>query len=444
MPLDNTTFETHLAAPGAGALPQWWHDARRAAWGKYRALPSPAVTDEAWRFANPAALEPGNYTPAPDYTNITLKVGQASCLPDGGEAAAKVGQASRLSDGGNAAARDRTGIPVCPALPAGVIFMPLAEAVEKHGGLVREYLQRHPAGLGGEKYNALNLAFAGAGAFLYVPDNIKIETPLVISHNHAGPANSIHFPHTLVILGAGAGATVFERFNNTAGAAAQFACGVNDLRAGPGANLTYVGAQNWAAETLAFQSNSITVSRAARVLSLNLHLGGRLARHESHSRLQGPGAHAEMLALTVAGGAQQFDQRTLQTHQAPGASSNLLYKNALLDAAKTVFSGLIVVEPDAQKTDAYQSNRNLMLSDAAEAHSLPGLEIQANDVRCTHGATSARIPAGQEFYLRSRGIDPGRARELLVAGFFEEVLDKLENDELHAILGALIQTKFRQ
>jgi Fe-S cluster assembly protein SufD len=430
MSLDNTTFEKHISAISAGpnTLPQWWLDAKRAAWEKYRALPSPAATDEAWRFASPAALAPDNYTPAPDYTNITLKVGQASCLPDGGEAAAK----------------DRTDIPVCPALPAGVIFIPLAEAVAKHGDLVREYLQRHPAGLGGEKYNALNLAFAGAGAFLYVPDNIKIETPLVISHNHAGPANSIHFPHTLVILGAGAGATVFERFNNTAGTGAQFACGVNDLHAGPGARLAYIGAQNWSAGTLAFQTNSIVARRDARVLSLNLHLGGRLARHESHSRLQGPGAHSEMLALTVAAGAQQFDQRTLQTHQAPGASSNLLYKNALLDTAKTVFSGLIVVEPDAQKTDAYQSNRNLMLSDAAEAHSLPGLEIQANDVRCTHGATSARIPAEQEFYLQSRGIDPKNARELLVAGFFEEVLDKLENEELHAILGALIQTKFKK
>ena len=224
--------------------------------------------------------------------------------------------------------------------------------------------------------------------------------------------------------------------------ARNFAAGVNDLFAGPGAQLTYIGAQNWSAETLATQSNSIVAQRDARVLSLNLHLGGKQARHESHSRLQGPGAHSEMLALTIAKNSQEFDQRTLQTHQAPNTSSNLLYKNALLDTARTIFSGLIVVEQDAQKTDAYQSNRNLMLSDEAESNSLPGLEIQANDVRCTHGSTSARIPAEQEFYLQSRGIAKAAADELLVFGFFEEVLGKLENEDLQNMLRTLIQPKF--
>jgi Fe-S cluster assembly protein SufD len=150
-----------------------------------------------------------------------------------------------------------------------------------------------------------------------------------------------------------------------------------------------------------------------------------------------------MLALTVAHGTQEFDQRTLQIHQAPNTSSNLLYKNALLDQSKTIFSGLIVVDPDAQKTDAYQSNRNLMLSDDAEANSLPGLEIQANDVRCTHGATSSRIDAEQEFYLKARGINPAQAQELLVFGFFEEVLGKIENEPLHDQLTAIIREKFK-
>jgi Fe-S cluster assembly protein SufD len=148
--------------------------------------------------------------------------------------------------------------------------------------------------------------------------------------------------------------------------------------------------------------------------------------------------------LTVAQGAQEFDQRTLQIHQAPNTKSDLLYKNALLDQARTIFSGLIIVDPDAQKTDAYQSNRNLMLSDDAEANALPGLEIQANDVRCTHGATSSRIDPEQEFYLESRGIAPAATQELLTFGFFEEVLAKLENESLHDALHALIKTKFKK
>lgn len=151
-----------------------------------------------------------------------------------------------------------------------------------------------------------------------------------------------------------------------------------------------------------------------------------------------------MLALTVASGAREFDQRTLQTHIAPNTTSNLLYKNALLDTAKTIFSGLIIVEPDAQKTDAYQKNRNLMLSDEAEAHSLPGLEIRANDVRCSHGSTSARIDSEQEFYLQARGINPTEARRLLVSAFFEEVLNKLDDEALHAALTALIASQFKK
>jgi Fe-S cluster assembly protein SufD len=183
------------------------------------------------------------------------------------------------------------------------------------------------------------------------------------------------------------------------------------------------------------------VRRDARVQSLNLHLGARQARHESLSQLQAPGAFSEMLALTVASGSQEFDQRTLQVHQAPNTKSDLLYKNALLDSARTIFSGLIVVDPDAQKTDAYQSNRNLMLSDSAEANSLPGLEIQANDVRCTHGATTSRIDPEQEFYLLSRGLPVAAAQELLVMGFFEEVLTRLESDDIHAALRTLIEAK---
>jgi Fe-S cluster assembly protein SufD len=323
----------------------------------------------------------------------------------------------------------------------GVIFSPLEEALHKHGDLVRAYFQKHPAALGGEKFTALNTALTSSGAFLFVPKGVEVAAPFVVQHSVSG-ANKAIFPHTIVILEDRAKATVAEFFASADSDLRQFASGVNDLHAGAGAQLTYIGTQNWSSESLATQSNSIVAQRDARVLSLNLHLGGRQARHESHSRLQGPGAHSEMLALTIAKNSQEFDQRTLQTHQAPNTSSNLLYKNALLDAARTIFSGLIVVEPDAQKTDAYQSNRNLMLSDNAEANSLPGLEIQANDVRCTHGSTSARIPAEQEFYLQSRGIAAEQANELLVFGFFEEVLGKLESEELQSVLRTLIQPKF--
>ncbi|MDR0901266.1 MAG: Fe-S cluster assembly protein SufD [Opitutaceae bacterium] len=429
-------FAGHLAS--RSSLPKWWLDTKQAAWSRFLASPMPARTDERWRFSDTTALALDGYhlalpaTPAPAGAPAPHP---AFRIPH------SLARAAEISFVNNHLAR-RSPLPADLA-SKGVIFCPLEEAIARHPGLIRAWLQKHDVALGSEKFTALNTALASSGALLYVPKNTAVPAPFLVGHAVSGPGAAV-FPHTLAILEDNARATLVEYFTSAGPDARQFASGVNDLHAGPGAQLAYIGAQTWSANTLAFQTNSIVAQRDARILSLNIHLGGRHARHESHSRLQGPGAHSEMLALTIAAAAQQFDQRTLQTHQAPGTSSNLLYKNALLDSAKTIFSGLIIVEPDAQKTDAYQSNRNLMLSDDAEAHSLPGLEIQANDVRCTHGATSARIPAEQEFYLRSRGINPESARELLIAGFFEEVLDKLENEELHATLASLLQTKFKK
>ncbi|MDQ5980892.1 MAG: Fe-S cluster assembly protein SufD, partial [Verrucomicrobiota bacterium] len=283
-------------------------------------------------------------------------------------------------------------------------------------------------------------AFLEDGAFVHVPKGVAVADVLAVFHQAEGKGMAV-FPHTLVVAEENAKVTVADFFYSAAGG---FACGGNDLYAGHGAAVSYVAMKDWSRESLSFHFNATVARRDAKVLSLNLHAGARQARHESFSQLQAPGAHSEMLALTVAHGTQEFDQRTLQIHQAPNTGSNLLYKNALLDQAKTIFSGLIVVDPDAQKTDAYQSNRNLMLSDDAEAHSLPGLEIQANDVRCTHGATSARIDREQEFYLEARGIKPAQAQELLVFGFFEEVLGKIENEQLHDSLTEIIRQKFKE
>ena len=452
-------------------LPQWWQDLRQSAWTRYTTTPHPSPTDERWRFTDLAALSIADFGLS-DFSLRSerisdLQTAQATLgasLPlasDNPQSAIRNPQSPRFPCSAASLTFTNNRLTRRTPLPAnltaqGVIYCPLEEAIIAHPTLIRAYLQKHDVALGSEKFTALNTALTTSGALLYVPKNITIDAPLHLEHIATGPAASI-YPHTLVILEDNARATLIEHFTSAASGSAEFplgqnakknlgaprfASGVNDLHAAPGSRLTYIGAQTYSPDTLAFQTNSIVAQRDAHILTLNLHLGGRYSRHESHSRLQGPGAHSEMLALTVATNSQQFDQRTLQTHQAPNTSSNLLYKNALLDAAKTIFSGLIIVEPDAQKTDAYQSNRNLMLSDEAEANSLPGLEIQANDVRCTHGATTARIPAEQEFYLQSRGINPATAHELLIAGFFEEVLNKLENEELKTTLRTLIQTKF--
>jgi Fe-S cluster assembly protein SufD len=422
--LGSEDFSAHLA--NCAGLPSWWLEAKKSAWDQFLALPMPKRNDERWRFSNVAALDlDWLKLPAPATTSplsIPSFPHAAELSFSNGELTGSTELPKALSD-------------------RGVIFCSFRDALLKHGDLVKRFFQKHSAELGSEKFVALNTAFTNSGAFLYVPKGVEIAEPFSVQHTVSGADGAV-FPHTIVALEDHAKATLAEFFLSPDAGARQFASGVNDLYAAPGAQLTYIGAQHWSDQTLSFQSNSIIADRDARVVSLNLHLGGKQARHESHSRLQGPGAHSEMLALTVAQREQEFDQRTLQTHKAPNTSSNLLYKNVLMDKAKTIFSGLIIVEADAQKTDAYQSNRNLMLSDEAEANSLPGLEIQANDVRCTHGATTGQIEPEQEFYLLSRGIKPDQAHELLVFGFFEEVLSKLENEPLHDALRTFIESKF--
>ena len=416
-------FAAHLATQSAA--PAWWLDLKRAAHGKFAALPFPRRTDESWRFSSIGTLTLDGFNvghPASDAASADEPFGPAALTFSNNTAL------------GHGQPRGH--------FPAGVIVTTLTDAATRHADLLKAHFMAQPQKLGSEKFASLHTAFVGDGAFIYIPRGVEVPSPIVITHIASGAAAAV-FPHTLVIAEENSKVTVVDCFLS-ADDSAHLAIGANDLYAGHGAQLTYLAAQNWSRETLSFQFNSTVVRRDARVQSLNLHLGSRQARHESLSQLQAPGAFSEMLALTVAGGAQEFDQRTLQIHQAPNTKSDLLYKNALRDQARTIFSGLIVVDPDAQKTDAYQSNRNLMLSDEAEASSLPGLEIQANDVRCTHGATSSRIDPEQEFYLQSRGIKKEAADELLTFGFFEEVLSRLASDPLHDALRELVKTKFKK
>jgi Fe-S cluster assembly protein SufD len=419
-------FAAQLAIQAAA--PAWWLERKRSAYATFSSLPMPRRGDEAWRFSNVAGLTLDGFS-VPTEPSRAVVPGDLGLETLATLAFVNNTPAASASVPAELAAR-------------GVIVTGLAAAAKNHPDLLKAHFMAQPQKLGSEKLAALHTAFVGDGAFIYVPRGVELVAPILVTHVAAGPGAAV-FPHTLVIAEENAKVTVIDLFLSADGSA-HFACGANDLYAGHGAQITYVAAQNWSRDALSFQFNSTVVRRDARVQSLNLHLGARQARHESLSQLQAPGAFSEMLALTVADAAQEFDQRTLQIHQAPNTKSDLLYKNALRDKARTIFSGLIIVDPDAQKTDAYQSNRNLMLSEDAEANSLPGLEIQANDVRCTHGATSSRIDPEQEFYLRSRGIAKDAAAELLTFGFFEEVLTRLNHEPIHAALRGLVQTKFKE
>ena len=411
-------FAAHIDSL-AGA-PAWWIDRKKAAYAKFASLPMPARTDEPWRFSTLSGLGLSGFDPG-------AKAAGKDPAPLAVKPAATLAFSNGVKVGGTAS-------------PKGVTVTSLSEALLSQPELLRQHFMAQPQKLGSAKFAALHEAFVRDGAFIHVPKGVAVEGPIVVTHRADG-ANAAVFPHTLVIAEENSSVTVVDQFVSPDDSR-QFACGANDIYAGHGARVTYAAAQCWSLEALSLQFNSTVVRRDARVQSLNLHLGGRQARHESLSQLQAPNGVSEMLAVTIATGSREFDQRTLQIHQAPNTKSDLLYKNALLDKSRTIFSGLIIVDPDAQKTDAYQSNRNLMLSDDAESNSLPGLEIQANDVRCTHGATSSRIDAEQEFYLKSRGIPPKQANELLIFGFFEEVLARLEDEALRDAMRSLVRARF--
>jgi Fe-S cluster assembly protein SufD len=325
---------------------------------------------------------------------------------------------------------------------AGVIFQPLERAIIEHEELFRRHFMSQPATLGSAKFAALHEAFVRSGIFLYVPRGVEVELPFETFHwLHA--ENGAIFPHTLVVADELSKVTLVENFRSTDRQRPGFACGVNDLIVGTGAKVTYVCAQDWSDRTLSFQINATTVARDASAINLHLALGGKFSRMESLSRLTGEGARSDMLAVAVMDGSREFDARTLQDHASPRSASDLLFKNALNDRARTTFGGLIRVEPHAHFTDAYQKVRNLLLSDDAEANSMPGLEILADNVRCTHGATSGQLNEDEMFYLLARGIPAPVARQLLVGGFLNEVLERLPDRVLVEKLEALIAAKSR-
>jgi Fe-S cluster assembly protein SufD len=413
-------------------LPQWFRDQQQAAWTKFEALAYPNRKDQPWRFSNVNALDLSRF-----HFGAPLSQSERDEILERSIGLGEV--AGRLIFADDQLLR-RDPLPQ-KLLAAGVILKPLARAIIEHEDLFRRHFMAQPATLGSAKFAALHEAFVTSGTFVYVPKGVEVELPIEIFHwLHAEDASI--FPHTLLIADELAKVTVIEHFRSAHPDRGGFSCGVNDLVVGRGAKLNYVCTQNWNEKTLAIQVNSTSVERDASALSLNVHLGGAYSRFEGLSRLTGESARSDMLSVSVGNNEQEFDTRTLQDHASPHTTSDLLYKNALTDRSRNTFGGLIRVEPHAHFTDAYQTVRNLLLSDDSEANSMPGLEILADNVKCSHGATSGQISEEEMFYLLSRGIPVSVAKQLLVSGFLNEVVDRLNHPAITKLVHDLIEAKF--
>ncbi len=404
------------------AWPEWFQAEQAAAWQEYLATPAPTRKDESWRFATIKAIDLTAFGPAPAVQSEGKLINASTTL---GETSAK------LVFGNNALVHREVA-----ALPEGVIVQPLDVAIREHEALFKKYFMSQPVELGSHKYAQLHKARLAGGVLVHVPKNVEVALPIELFHWVEGENASV-FPHTLIVLGENAKATVIDHFRSADGARA-FACGINDIHVSRGAQLTYVAIQDWSRESLAFHLNSTVVEQDAVSTALVANFGGRHIRGESFSKMVGTGSSSNMLSINLADGHREIDQRTFQDHAAQHATSDLLYQNVLDDKARTIFAGIIRVEPGQAHTDAYQKVRNLFLSEDAEAISMPGLEILNDDVRCSHGATSSGLDEEELFYMEARGIDRKAAGKLIVAGRFNSLLERIADESLREKLSGVI------
>lgn len=332
----------------------------------------------------------------------------------------------------------------------GVYFADLNTALKERPDVVRSYFMTK--GVTSEtqlrsgniplrnKFDALHGAFWQGGYLLHVPKGVVVEIPLraFISLSESQYAD---LSHTIVVADADSKVTILEEQVSTDGDATGFHCGAVEIFAGQNANVTYVQVQRWNQQVWNFSTQRAIAGRDSQFCWVTGTLGSRLSKLNQTAALEGAGSTVQMLGLTFTHSRQHVDVSTAQEHIAPHTSSDLLYRTVLRDRSQTAWSGNIYVYPDGQHTDAYQKNDNLVLSDRAHADTLPGLEIQAHEVRCTHGATAGPIDKEQVFYLMSRGLSRGQAEKMIVDGFFEPVMDRIPLESVRGELQDSITQK---
>ena len=327
--------------------------------------------------------------------------------------------------------------PLEPA-PSGAIVMSLAAAVAQHPELVEQHFGTTVRG-DENQFVARNEAAWQGGAFVYVPRGVVLEAPIVVTVVQSQPQTTLHW-RTLVVLEEGAQAEVWEQYVSADPCAdgAALLNVVTELSVGPNANLRYVCAQGLSEKSWVFGAQRCVIERDGAVDWIALGFGSGNGRVAMDTLLAGKGAGAKVTGAYAAHGRQHLDFATTQVHAAPNTTSDLAFRGILDGRSSTVWSGMIKVEPGAQQIDAFQESRNLLLTKKAHADSIPGLEILANDVRCTHAAAIAQIDPEQLYYLRSRGLSLDSARRLVIEGFLEATVERFEAGFVReAIAGAL-------
>ncbi len=410
--------------------PSWLIERQKSAIALHQSISVPKRGDEQWRFGNIKQIK----APAPVGPPLILSESEREDL------------SSRSTGLEDTAAKmiflDDQLISASGNLPQGAICLPLSEALIQHPEKVEAHFMKQEAKLGSAKYAALHEASVSNGIFVSIPENLEIEESIEVHHWLSGSATA--FPHSLIVTGKSSKVRVIEIFRSYDEVTPSFAIAYKDLYAGQNSSLDHILIQDLNEVSRFLSIQHTETSKDARSKSFILNTGAAWARAETMSRLEGAGSHSDMLSVSIPDHEQEYDQRTFQHHASPNTYSDLLYKNTLYGHSKTVFSGLIFVDEKAHHTDAYQTCRNLFMSDDCEANSMPGLEINADQVKCSHGSTSAQIADEEIFYLQARGIPADEARQLIARGYSIEAISRMEHEASEALLLHFVDKKFAQ
>ncbi|MCG8584789.1 MAG: Fe-S cluster assembly protein SufD [Pirellulales bacterium] len=410
--------------------PGWLVDLRREAFAYFLDRPLPSRREEEWMRT--------------DIRLFKLEKHGLPQQPDPGWALPDALLAQGVDLGGQTAALDSHSLVAKlddDIASQGVLFGSLDKLVVEHSDLLRPHFERRVVNPLHDKFSSLSAAFWSGGTLLYVPRGVVVDRPLhaLAALSHTG----VDLGRTLVVMEEDSEATLLSETASTACIDGGLHCGTVELLLAPSARLRYVNLQNWSDHVWHFAHQTAVVDRDAQLQWTVGALGSRLAKVNQQVTLTGPGADAQVNGAMFTEGRQHLSYHTRQAHEAPNCRSDLLYKGALQDHSHSVWRGMIRVEHGAQKTNAYQRNDNIMLSDEARADSIPGLEIEADDVVCTHGATAGRVDDEMIFYAQSRGFTHREAVRMIVAGFFQRVFDRITIDSVRESLGEAIGRRIR-
>jgi Fe-S cluster assembly protein SufD len=406
--------------------PDWLKDLRERGRSRFDELPVPHHKQKGWEFTDMSRFDPESFA-----------------TPDGGDLSTEPAHAPLVGADGRPAvlAVDGAAEVRAESVPEGVTVCTLAEAIRAYPDVVKTHLGSLV--LGGDKFAAQNtMSFAG-GAFVHVHPGVRVAEPVVIT---AIQASGGAMPwRSLIVVEEGAELTVAEQFLSGDDELESYFNPVTELIVRDAASLEYLCVQDLSERAWVLGSQRAQVGRDASIHWVGLGLGSGQGKLRMETDITGRGASARVTGAYVGHGTQHLDYDTTQEHAAPDTTSDLAFRGILSDRATAVWSGMIRVDPGAQRTDAFQESRNLLLSDGAHADAIPGLEIEANDVRCTHAATIARLDAEQVFYLMTRGLTRGEAERLLVGGFLEVIAGRLEDSPfLHEVVSAALERELER